>query len=87
MYSFQFNYLHVRVCVPIKISFFHFVIWSGNEDRTWRSKMAVHRALYMCVCVCVCAVLTLLHLEKHFITEEECRRVGEAGAGGHGLTS
>ena len=35
----------------------------------------------------VCAVLTLLHLEnyKHFITEEECRRVEEAGAGG--LTS
>ena len=42
-------------------------------------------SLYIVHCVCVCAVLTLLHLEKHFITEEECRRVGEAGAGG--LTS
>ena len=27
----------------------------------------------------VCAVLQILHLEKDFITEEECRRVGEAG--------
>ena len=27
----------------------------------------------------VCAVLKTLHVEKDFITEEECRRVGEAG--------
>ena len=27
----------------------------------------------------VCAVLKALHLEKDFITEEECRKVGEAG--------
>ena len=27
----------------------------------------------------VCAVLKTLHVEKDFITEEECRRDGEAG--------
>ena len=27
----------------------------------------------------VCAVLKTLHVEKDFITQEECRRVGEAG--------
>ena len=27
----------------------------------------------------VCAVLKTLHVEKYFITEEECRRVVEAG--------
>ena len=27
----------------------------------------------------VCAVLKTLHVEKDFITEEECRRVGETG--------
>ena len=29
----------------------------------------------------VCAVLKTLHVEKDFITEEECGRVGEAGYG------
>ena len=49
-------------------------------------KMAKARSCPCSSCIVfVCAVLTLLHLEKHFITEEECRRVGEAGAGG--LTS
>ena len=29
----------------------------------------------------VCAVLKTLHVEKDFVTEEECRRVVEAGYG------
>ena len=35
----------------------------------------------LCYCrvLLVCAVLKTLHVEKDFITAEECRRIGEAG--------
>ena len=35
--------------------------------------------LCYCPVLLVCAVLKTLHLEKGFITEEECSRVSEAG--------
>ena len=35
--------------------------------------------LCYCPVLLVCAVLKTLHVKKDFITEEECRRVGEAG--------
>ena len=33
------------------------------------------------------AVLKALHMEKHILTKEECRSVGEAGQGAGGLMS
>ena len=37
--------------------------------------------LCYCPVLLVCAVLKTLHVEKDLITEEECRRVSEAGEG------